>query len=158
MTTGTGGAGGVRRPPERPGDDARRWVVELPAGLATITDNDRLHHMERHRRVKDIREAAGTIAAAMRIPRLERVWIDAEYRPGWRDRRRDAANWQPSFKPAVDGLVDAGVLADDDHTRVAGPFPMIGPVDGQSRRFRLRYGRIVLTVYEMPPGGGEGAR
>lgn len=36
-------------------------------------------------------------------------------------RRRDPANWAPTAKAIVDGLVDAGVVADDDAGHVTGP-------------------------------------
>lgn len=36
-------------------------------------------------------------------------------------RRRDPANWAPTAKALIDGLVDAGLLPDDDHTHVTGP-------------------------------------
>ena len=40
----------------------------------------------------------------------------------WPDRRRrDAANWHPTAKALVDGLIDAGLLPDDDNTHVTGP-------------------------------------
>lgn len=40
----------------------------------------------------------------------------------WPDqRRRDPANWSPTAKAIVDGLVDAGLLPDDDHRHVTGP-------------------------------------
>jgi len=35
--------------------------------------------------------------------------------------RRDVANWYPTVKAAVDGVVDAGFLDDDDTTHVDGP-------------------------------------
>lgn len=41
------------------------------------------------------------------------VWAD--------NRRRDPGNWYPTAKAIVDGLVDAGILIDDDHTKVVGP-------------------------------------
>lgn len=41
---------------------------------------------------------------------------------GWPDtRRRDVANWSPSFKAAIDGAIDAGVLRDDDDAHLIGP-------------------------------------
>lgn len=48
-------------------------------------------------------------------------------------RRRDPANWYPSFKALLDGLVDQGVLQDDDHTRLVGPDMRIGEVAAGSR-------------------------
>lgn len=40
----------------------------------------------------------------------------------WPDnRRRDPANWAPTGKAIVDGLVTAGLLPDDDDKHVSGP-------------------------------------
>jgi Holliday junction resolvase RusA-like endonuclease len=40
----------------------------------------------------------------------------------WPDRRRrDPANWAPTAKAIVDGLVDGGLLPDDDHRHLTGP-------------------------------------
>jgi len=56
--------------------------------------------------------------------------------------RRDPANWYPSFKACVDGLVDAGVLNDDDHAHVIGPDMRIGPVVPRSQ--------LVLYIRQLP--------
>lgn len=55
-----------------------------------------------------------------RWQRLDRAHITITL--DWPDqRRRDPANWSPLAKAIVDGLVDAGVLPDDDHRHVTGP-------------------------------------
>jgi hypothetical protein len=36
-------------------------------------------------------------------------------------RRRDVGNWAPTAKAIVDGLVDVGVVVDDDDSHVTGP-------------------------------------
>ncbi|WJV48932.1 hypothetical protein [Streptomyces flavofungini] len=59
--------------------------------------------------------------------------------------RRDPANWYPSFKACVDGLVDQGILEDDDHTRVVGPDMRLGHV--------VEGARLVLHIRELPPAG-----
>jgi crossover junction endodeoxyribonuclease RusA len=43
------------------------------------------------------------------------------------NRRRDPANWAPTAKAVVDGLVDAGVFPDDDALHVIGPDMRLGP-------------------------------
>lgn len=103
---------------------ARTFVLLLP-DVRLINANDRLHRQEAARRTKAIRAAAKRQALDDLIPHLDRAHIVFEYLPP-DNRRRDSANWQPSAKAAVDGLVDAGVLDDDDHTRVTGPDPRMG--------------------------------
>lgn len=41
----------------------------------------------------------------------------------WKPRggRYDPGNLYPTAKACIDGIVDAGLLTDDDHTRVIGP-------------------------------------
>jgi hypothetical protein len=76
------------------------------------------------------------------VPHLERVHIIGVLHPKDRQ-RRDPANWYPSFKACIDGLVDQGVLDDDDHTRVVGPDMRIGPV--------VEGARLVLHIRDLTP-------
>ncbi|MFC6883380.1 hypothetical protein [Actinomadura yumaensis] len=117
--------------------------------------NDRLHWRPRNDRTQAIKDAVIVLVRQQRLPRLERARIICHYRPGPRQRRRDPANWAPSAKAAVDGLVAAGVLDDDDHTRVVGPDMRLGPVDEEARRRGTRYGRLALTIVELPAGEDE---
>jgi crossover junction endodeoxyribonuclease RusA len=122
------------------------YMLLLPP-LELITANGRYHWAAKARLVRAIRQATAWQAKAARIPRLERAHIIAEYLPPDR-RRRDPANWAPSAKAAVDGLVDAGVLEDDDHTRVTGPDMRLGdlaPLTANRRMPRLR-----LLITEVP--------
>jgi crossover junction endodeoxyribonuclease RusA len=121
----------------------RTWVIEFPAGQKLLNANDRLHHMAKYRITKQLRADAFLLAKAAKIPHLERARIDCTYEPP-DQRRRDAANWQDAAKPLVDGLVDARVLDDDDHTRLEGPFMHIGDVHPG--------GRIVLEITELGVG------
>ena len=41
-------------------------------------------------------------------------------------RRRDLHNYVPTLKAAIDGFVDAGVITDDDHTKLIGPDMRMG--------------------------------
>jgi Holliday junction resolvase RusA-like endonuclease len=76
----------------------------------------------------------------MRIPTLARAHIVGEFRPPDR-RRRDVANLYPSFKAAIDGLVDAAVLVDDDDTHLVGPDMRLGGL--------VAGGQIVLHITEL---------
>jgi hypothetical protein len=96
--------------------------------------------MAKHRITRQLRGDAAVLARHAKIPRLERARIDCVYEPPDR-RRRDAANWHDTAKPLTDGLVDAGVLDDDDSTRLDGPFMHIGDVHPG--------GRIVLHITEL---------
>jgi hypothetical protein len=98
----------------------RTWTLELPPGTQLLTLNQRMHRMVAARLTRTLRETAGWLARAQHIPRLEAAWIVCELTVPDR-RRRDPGNWMPTAKACVDGLVDAGVLDDDDFSRVRGP-------------------------------------
>lgn len=91
-----------------------------------LNANDRLHYMAKARRVETLRQMAGWHGKAWRnkqklkAPLDHRVWCVVRLsfpRLG----RRDALNFSDLVKPLVDGLVDAGVLADDSDTHLVGP-------------------------------------
>ncbi|MFH8619185.1 hypothetical protein ACH4E8_29545 [Streptomyces sp. NPDC017979] len=129
----------------------RHFTLALPPGLKLLNANQRLHHRVRAETTAAIRAAAMTacsendtmraaLTAAGAAPVLHRAYILGVLHPPSR-RRADPANWYPSFKAAVDGIVDAGVLEDDDHTRVVGPDMRIGPT--------ATGGQIVLHIQEI---------
>jgi crossover junction endodeoxyribonuclease RusA len=122
------------------------WMVELPWGLPLLSANDRIHHRVRAEYTRSLRTAAAAAAKAARLPTMQAAHVIGEYQPGHRARRRDAANWCPSFKAAADGLVDAGVLDDDDASRMVGPDPRLGPPDPDAALAGVRWGRVVLYL------------
>ncbi|MFJ7023195.1 hypothetical protein ACIQUW_33020 [Streptomyces sp. NPDC101117] len=114
---------GIHRP--------RTWRLALPAEMTLINANDRRHPVKQSPFIKVIRQAAWAMARHHKIPALERAHIFYVIHPDTKTRRRDPGNWSPSAKAAVDGLVDAGVLPDDNHERLLGPDPRIGhPIKG----------------------------
>ncbi|MGJ5895121.1 hypothetical protein ACSCBZ_24675 [Streptomyces niveiscabiei] len=132
----------------------RPYVITLPAGLHLLNANQRLHYKRRGEYTAKLRAAAmeavsecpalmGALTAAGPEPLFQRAHILGVLHPTDRS-RRDPANWYPSFKAAVDGLVDAGLFEDDDHTRVVGPDMRLGPV--------VKRGQLVLVVRGLEPG------
>src|SRR5690606_40163075 len=104
------------------------------------------HPMVRAKLTRELREAGRQAALAAGLPHMERAYVICELRPNDR-RRRDPGNWYPSAKAAVDGgLVDAGALDDDDHTRLIGPDMRLGEV--------VRGSQLVLHIWDI--GGGAG--
>ncbi|PWI08353.1 hypothetical protein DIZ27_23225 [Streptomyces sp. NWU339] len=146
--------------PERPaattaaGPRPAPFVIPLPTGLFLLNANQRLHHRRKAEYTKAIRDAAmeavsecptlmDALAAAKPGPLFQRAHILGIVHPG-SNRRADPANLYPSFKAAVDGLVDAGLFDDDDHTRVVGPDMRLGRV--------VKGGQLVLVVRGLAPG------
>ncbi|MFD5882581.1 RusA family crossover junction endodeoxyribonuclease [Streptomyces yangpuensis] len=106
---------------------APSWRIELPVGLTLMNSNDRPTIPQRARLTAALRKAGREAARKAGIPRLERAYVTCYLRPTTRG-RRDPGNWYPSAKAALDGVVDAGVLADDDATRVLGPDMRLGEI------------------------------
>jgi hypothetical protein len=137
--------------PEVRGDDegeaARTFTIALPPGLKLLSLNGREHWAERHRRSEALKKAAWALALQARIPRLERVSVVAEYQPAPVRRRRDADNPMPSVKACLDGIVAAGVLADDECPRY------VSEITARIGEIYPR-GRLVLHLTELAAPGG----
>lgn len=127
---------------------AREWTVELPAGMELLNSNDRSGHWGRRQRLTDeLRVTAGWLAKQQKIPRLKRAHILGVYQPPDR-RKRDPANYYPSFKACVDGIVtDAGVLPGDDAVYLDGPDMRLGEP--------FPRGRLVLHITEVVTASPE---
>ena len=135
--------GKVTSPRPAAGFKPRTWTIELPAGLPVLNLNKRLHWAKERAIAKELRLAAWAMARQQKIPHLYRARITVEYQPPRTRRRRDAENIPaPSGKHAVDGLVDAKVLTDDECPRY---------VEKIEHRIGESYprGRLVLHVTEV---------
>ncbi|MGV9383578.1 hypothetical protein ACWDRB_47730 [Nonomuraea sp. NPDC003707] len=131
--------------------EPRPWVLEMPAGMELLNSNHRYHWRKENRIKKPLRETACWLARAARIPAMQRARMVAVYEPPDR-RRRDPANLYPSWKAVVDGVVDAGVLPDDDSKHLDGPYMELSETVHPK-------GRLVLYVYELtdaPPAPSDG--
>lgn len=79
-----------------------------------LTSNQRLHHHAKADRVRVLRRQAWALARAARLePIKEPCQLYVRIANATRN-RLDPANFWPTIKPVLDGLVDAGLLADDD--------------------------------------------
>ena len=122
-------------------DGSRTFTITLPAGMELLNANDRDIHWARRKRItRELRQTTGWKARIQHIPAMQRAYVLGVYEPPDR-RRRDPANLYPSFKACVDGLVDAGVLPDDDAAHLDGPDMRLGEV--------CRQGRLVLHLTEV---------
>jgi len=94
-----------------------RWTLRLPT-LAPHTPNSRSGHWrDRHSHAREWRSTVGWVAKAARVPRVDQAAIALVGAPPDR-RRRDTDSLALACKHAIDGLRDAGVLADDDASHV----------------------------------------
>ncbi|HAP90834.1 MAG TPA: hypothetical protein DCR15_14380 [Arthrobacter bacterium] len=94
-------------------------TITIPAPCAWLNSNDRRHRMAEAKLVKEWRESAWA-ACQNHGPLNWPVTITAHV---WKPKngRYDPGNLYPTAKACVDGLVDAGLLPDDDHKHVVGP-------------------------------------
>jgi crossover junction endodeoxyribonuclease RusA len=103
-----------------------RYTITLPTGMDLINANRPLHFRVKAVRARAIRQAANVIARSQKIPRMEYAHAFYLIHPTKLDRRRDPGNWAASAKPAIDGIVDAGILRDDNSRLLLGPDPRLG--------------------------------
>lgn len=120
--------------------EPRTWTVTLPTGLALLNANHVTHYHTKRKLVAALRTAGKQAAEDAQVPAIQCAHIIGHYCPPDR-RRRDVGNLYPSFKAAIDGLVDAGVLPDDDDEHLIGPDMRLGPV--------VKGGRLVLHITEL---------
>ena len=95
------------------------WRLDSPSGRSWTVNAERsMHHMTRAKRVRAVREEFAWLAKLSGRPRCEAVTVDVW--PLAKDRRwlQDVAGCAPTAKAAIDGLVDAGVIDDDDETHL----------------------------------------
>lgn len=116
------------------------WEILLPPLRLINANQQRGHSIRFAGPGRAIREAAALLAR--KIPPMSRAQVFGVYFPPDR-RRRDPSNWAPSFKAALDGVVVAGVLPDDDHRHVVGPDARLGDT-------LMPGGRIALRLYPLP--------
>ena len=119
----------------------RQWTLtynERPD--FTLNKERTVHHMVRAKKVKEWREAFKELAEDAMMPRLEVVEVTAQPFVMTGRYRQDTAACFPNVKAAVDGLVDAGVLI-DDNAKVVTKLTFLAPL----------YGRdcLELTVLEI---------
>ena len=95
------------------------WRLEIPQPTDWINANQRLHWAVKARRTKAWKDAADILARHSTGYFVEPVRIVATIHKA-RGGRWDAHNLAPTVKAAIDGLVAAGVLADDNNEYVTG--------------------------------------
>lgn len=101
------------------------YRLELPFKRPPLSHNDRHHWRVKADKTRQVRRAAKLLAwqAGIGGPH-EHITVQLHYAPG-DNRRRDAPNLTATSKPAIDGLVDAGVVPDDHDTHVTEHMPVI---------------------------------
>jgi len=114
--------------------------ITIPKVGPYMSANDRPNRWAKAASTKEWRDLAHLMAIKADAPELHGlVRITATVHIADK-RRREVSNYFPTFKAAIDGFVDAGVLADDSDLHVVGPDP---------RRGRTLPPRIVFELTEV---------
>lgn len=108
-----------------------------------ITANDKMHWAARSRLTKQLRqwgyllgrEGEGVARLGLRHARVEMEFAYPDRR------RRDRSNLAPTVKALMDGLIDAGLLPDDEDRFLDGPHTVIAD--------RLAVKRLGVPMYEV---------
>ena len=120
----------------------RTWELKLTVenGRKWLSLNDRDHYRVRATKIKAWRTHTEHAVRAAGVPTLARATITGHIYKN-RAGRYDPHNLFATLKPIIDGIVDAGVLADDDHTHLRAALEH-GGID------RTQPPHIIITIRE----------
>lgn len=93
------------------------YRIDLPYRRPPLSLNDRHNRWVKAKLVAEIRKDVWLLAKYHKIPAVEKITVQLHYAPGRRG-RHDPMNLTATSKPAIDGLVDARVVPDDDSEHV----------------------------------------
>ncbi|MGX6605606.1 hypothetical protein ACWKSP_26260 [Micromonosporaceae bacterium Da 78-11] len=131
--------------------ETRTWTLTIPAPAKWLNANQRTDLRRQTPDRRAWRDAGRVYAMQAKLPKLERAYLLAELR--FADNiRRDVHNLYPTIKAVVDGLIDYGLLPDDNHHHLVGPDLRYGPK--VAKRSGGVSGEIFLTVTDL---SGEAA-
>lgn len=127
---------------QTPKPAGRTWTLILTVenGRKWLSLNDRDHYRARAVKVKAWRTHAEHAVRAAGVPTLARATITGHIYKN-RAGRYDPHNLFATLKPIIDGIVDAGTLADDDHTHLRAALEH-GGID------RTQPPHIIITIRE----------
>ena len=109
----------------------RTWTLEYAERPDFTLNKERtVHHMVRAKVVKEWRQAFCELAKDAMMPLLEMVEITVQPHVLNARYRQDVGACFPQVKAAVDGLVDAGVLI-DDNANIVVKLTFLAPVLGR---------------------------
>ena len=111
-------------------------LINLPWTQPPLTANQRMHWAKKASVTREVRQTTRVLAHG--APRADRLVVTLHYRPRQR-RVRDRHNLWPTVKACVDGLVDAGIVPNDDSEHLSAPEPVIHPPGEPAMWLELDY-------------------
>lgn len=121
------------------------YRLEIPAPTQWVSANDRSHWASKARLVKEWRTTTHLWANAEHLPHITQPVQITAWVHRTDTRRADAHNRILTVKACIDGLVDAGVLADDSDKHVTAVAVRAG---GVVDRKQYPLGLLVLEIRE----------
>lgn len=131
------------------------YTIVLPPGMTILNLNHRLHWARKAQISGALKQASWALARQQKIPRLASAEIELIYQPPDK-RRRDEDNLTPTAKPLIDGLVAAGVFADDNHRIVNFKGCTIGEPFPQGRLVLVLNGVLAREAADVAGTSGPG--
>jgi hypothetical protein len=120
------------------------WTLEYPTRPWTLNNERTWHHHKRAKIVKEWREAFCDLAKEEMVPRLEAIEVTAQPYVLNGRYRQDVGGCFPAAKAAIDGLVDAGVLV-DDNAKIVLKLTFLAPIFGRDA-FAITINEVELEV------------
>ena len=118
-------------------------TMRLDYGRPPLTANGREHWRTKERLAKNLRTAAVWAARSSHVPEYPRIHVSLVWVVNDRRRRDGGENLAPTLNPLIDGLVDAGVVADDDPQHVIRDMPTIRYEAGSRPHLELTVGPVL---------------
>lgn len=107
-----------------------QWTLEYEVRPWTLNNERKLHHMARAKIVKEWRQAFRDLAADAMMPAISAVEVIAQPHVLNPRYRQDVGACFPAVKAAIDGIVDAGVLI-DDNAKIVVKLTFLAPLFGK---------------------------
>lgn len=119
-----------------------QWDLTLSYHRPPLSLNDRnMHWGKKSTITRRLRTEARQLAEYKRVPPMNRIHVTLCWQPDTR-RPRDLDNPVATLKPCIDGLRDAGVITDDDSTRVTSEVRILPVTKGTTARIWLEIRRV----------------
>lgn len=99
--------------------------IDLIDNKPPLSANQRLFWRRKAAVTKAVREATAWRVKSLNLPPAGRLTVQLRFDTGDNRKRRDPANLCATSKPAIDGLVDAGLVPDDTPEWVTELMPVI---------------------------------
>lgn len=110
----------------------------LRQGNEMISENDNMYHRVKADIVQHLRHTAHKNAKSLDNPFCEErpCTVNIVIHPPTA-RKMDPPNWNPTVKPIIDGLVDAGVLVDDNYNVIKRYSFEMGELSNEKGAYRI---------------------